>query len=194
VWFRRDRVIHRIAKPLATSLLIAGTVAYAPAEPAARWFIVGLALALGGDIALMFPGRRAFAVGLGLFALCLALYAIAFALQAPPTWRDLVYLLFPLGAALYMLQGLWHRLGRFRWFVGAYTLLVSTMLWRAFARFETSTIGIPEWFLGTVGALLFLVSDALVAKRRFLQRRAPYWIELGTYYAAQSCLCLSMTA
>src|SRR5262249_52989210 len=83
----RRRVEH-VAKPLTMALLV-GVAATAgdPGGDVRTWLVVGAALGLIGDIALMGDGEVEFMIGLGAFALGHLAYAVAAVLVGfDPAW------------------------------------------------------------------------------------------------------------
>ncbi|XP_065557558.1 lysoplasmalogenase TMEM86A-like isoform X2 [Artemia franciscana] len=73
--------------------------------------------------------------------------------------------------------------------VPAYALLLTTMAWRATARYLTSP---SRWrLISALGSVLFLLSDAVLGVNKFLTP-IPYgeFIVMMTYYGAQLCISL----
>lgn len=78
--------------------------------------------------------------------------------------------------------------------VGVYTILISIMAWRALARVQLFE-ELWTWtkLCSSVGAVLFMISDFLIAVHRFV-RPVPYEqiLIMLTYYAAQLGITLSV--
>jgi uncharacterized membrane protein YhhN len=151
------------------------------------WFGVlvfgGLVMACGGDVALAFPGKHAFLVGLTLFLVGHLAYITAFAAVVPPGgWLSPVSAA-PVVVTLIAYAALAPRLGAMRGAVVAYMAAITVMVVAAIA-VRRAGHGHGDALL--TGALLFYVSDLSVARDRFVARafvnRA--W-GLPAYYAAQ---------
>ncbi|MBW1687872.1 MAG: lysoplasmalogenase [Deltaproteobacteria bacterium] len=154
------------------------------------WLIVaGLLFSLAGDILLMLPSDR-FAAGLASFLVAHLFYITAFAADAGFGSAPLALLPFVLGsAALYPL--LRPNLGRLEIPVLLYMLVIAVMAWQAVARWLA--VGQLGALLACIGAVLFVVSDALLALDRFHRRlpAAPA-LKLGTYFSGQWLIALSI--
>ncbi len=177
-------------KPLTTLLimLLALLSPTRPETPAYKWLIVaGLILCLAGDIFLMLPPRY-FIAGLGSFLVGHWFYIAAFAAAGTQfTWSLLPLLIY--GGIIYAL--LHPHLGKMRGPVVAYMLFILLMAWLALGRTARSggTLSVP---LAAAGALLFVLSDSLLALDRFRQKfRAARLLVLSTYWAAQWLIALS---
>jgi len=177
------------AVPIA---LLAGLVAAEPAPVghAYRWLVfAGLLCSLGGDVCLLLP--RGFVAGLLHFLVAHLLYIAAFAREA--AWSASAWALlapFALGS-LAMLRYLWPHLGRDRAPVGVYVSVIAVMGWRAAVRATAAPSASGE--LALAGALLFMLSDGLLATDRFARRlRAADATVMTTYYAAQTLIALSV--
>src|SRR5436305_1205305 len=152
-------------------VLLAGLVATEPAPvgQAYRWLVfAGLLCSLGGDVWLLFP--RGFVAGLASFLLAHLLYIAAFAPGTP--WNASAWaLLAPFGlVSLVVLRHLWPHLGRERAPVAAYVSVIAVMGWRAAVRVTAAPAA--SGGLALAGALLFMLSDGLLATDRFARRLA----------------------
>jgi len=154
------------------------------------WLIVGgLLFSLAGDVLLMLPSDR-FAAGLASFLVAHLFYIAAFASDAGFGSAPLALLPFVLGsAALYPL--LRPNLGRLQIPVLLYMLVISVMAWQAVAR--SLAVGQLGALLASIGAVLFVISDAALAVNRFHRRipASPRLI-LGTYFSGQWLIALSI--
>jgi len=186
----RRRLVYAF-KPLATAtILCIPLLAREPVSSGYRWaFVVGLALSLAGDTFLMLP-ERWFLPGLGAFLAAHLAYGAGLAgalVDAPSAWRLLPFLGYALGLFAYLRP----RLREHRGAVLAYALVITAMTWLALERhLDVETRGSR---LALAGALLFVVSDSALAVNRFATpfRLSPV-VVLGTYYAAQLLLALSV--
>lgn len=180
-----------VFKPLAT-LVILALAARARAAPA-RYrvpIVVGLGFALLGDVLLMLPADR-FVAGLASFAVTHVCYLAAFGSDARLGARRLPFALLG-GVAVAALAVLWPGLGSsLAPPVGVYAVLLAAMAAQAVSRaLELGTAGAR---LAAAGALLFLLSDTVLAVDRF---RFPFAADrvavLVSYWAAQWLIALSV--
>lgn len=184
----------RTCKPIASAAFLAVALALGSFahDPYATLLLVGLVLAAGGDVALMFDGERAFLSGLALFLLGHVAYVLACATRAPvASWGSPVALV-PLAASAGAYVWLRPSLGRMRTAVVAYMVAITAMVVGALATLETDTRPGTRWLL-PVGALLFYASDLSVARDRFKRRELANraW-GLPAYYAGQLLLAWSL--
>lgn len=193
--FRDDKRLVYIFKPLSTLIVIAIallSLGLPNARPAfTAWVTVGLVLSLGGDVALMFRTARWFLIGVVFFALAQVVYAIGFTLPNGLHVQDLATgaVLLAVAAAVYAY--LRPGLGKMKGPVIVYMLVISLMVNRALsALFGTAFNPTQAWVL-SAGAVLFFLSDLLLAINRF---RRPFRLErlgLYLYYGGQALIALS---
>jgi uncharacterized membrane protein YhhN len=155
--------------------------------------IAGLVFSLAGDIFLMLPGDR-FVQGLVSFLLAHLCYIAAFTFEAGAASvtaeRRLLYAVpFLLYGGL-MLRVLLPGTGRMLWPVIVYMVVIIWMAWQALNRWAgTGQEGSGHAFSG---ALLFVVSDSILALNRF---RRPFpsaqTYVMSTYFMAQWLIALS---
>ncbi len=185
------RRLHLVAKPLTTSLIIGlAAVAAAPVPAVYKTLVLaGLAFSLLGDVALMFP-EKAFTAGLAAFLAAQVFYILAFRPRpghpvSPATF--LPYVLF--GLLMFFLLA--PKLGPMKLPVFVYIAAITTMAGLAAARFVD--LGGTKPLLAFVGAILFLISDSVLAYDRFA-RKVPgaRVVVLGTYFPAQLLIALSV--
>lgn len=180
--------LHWLAKPLATGLILALAWRARPARLPVyrRRVLAGIAASLVGDVLLMLPGDL-FVPGLVAFLVAHGCFIAAFlgdSRFAAPAWP----LAACLGYGAVNLALLWGAIALpLRVPVIAYVVVLATMSGQAGAR-ALAWRGTPQaaaarWALG--GALLFMLSDTLLAWDRFRGPLplAPLWI-LATYYPA----------
>ncbi len=155
----------------------------------ARWIAAGLMLSLLGDALLALPGDW-FVAGLLAFVVAHLTYTIAYVGRSrtlAPAW-----LLLSLLAVATMLTALFQRgeLGAMKLPVVVYAAVIGLMLWRAGAQGRSG----PRAHLAVVGAVLFVLSDAVLAWNRFIDHHdglrylniALYW--LGQWGIAASAV------
>jgi len=191
IFERKSRRLFVVFKPLTTLLIILTALAApAPVPPAYKSFILaGLAFSLAGDVALLFP-ERGFVPGLAAFLTAQGLYILAF---RPAPGRPLsVSLLLPFMIyGLLMFGFLAPRLGGLKLPVFVYVAAITVMAWLAAGRFIDA--GGLKPLLAFAGAVLFLVSDSILAYDRFAGKiPSAQALILGTYFPAQILIALSV--
>jgi uncharacterized membrane protein YhhN len=147
----------------------------------------GLVLSAVGDVSLVFP--NGFLAGLASFLVAHLCYIAAFAdglRIGPGAGVVAVVLAAAVGA---MLVHLWPHVARVRIPVVVYVATLAVMTWCATTRALAGTGG-AAW--AAVGAVSFLVSDAVLASDRFARPfSAAHGVVMVTYYAAQLCIATS---
>lgn len=194
------RWLHYIAKPLATLLIAAIVWRASSAAPGyRRAILLGMGFSCLGDIALMLP-FDAFVPGLIAFLLAHVCYIVAFR-AGFRAGRGLLFAaaLLALFAGL-NLAGLWPLLpGDLRIPVVVYVVVLALMATLALARaWSPNAASLPStatarW--AAIGAVLFVISDSVLAWDRFGGGLpAASLCVLSTYYAAQYCIARSAAA
>lgn len=183
---RGDLRTERWAKPLTLVAVIAVALALGAAgSPPGRWLVVGLALGLVGDVALLGKSTGRFRAGLAAFLLGHLAYLACFAaLGLPsPAWAWAVVL--PLGATLLAVRRVLPATHRsdgpaLSVPVGLYTAVIAAMLVLAWLT------GAP---LVAAGATVFTVSDSVLAVNRF-DRPLPHaqLVIMVTYHLGQGLI------
>ena len=180
-----------IFKPLTTGLILVlalvlpGTVP----SPYRPLLLLGLVASLAGDVFLMLP-RDLFLAGLGSFLLTHLCYAAAFGTASGWHLSLLPIGLLVLSAGL-ILSTLWPALGRMRLPVLLYVSALLLMVWQADERW-LAMHGTPA-LLALIGAVLFLVSDTVLALDRFRRPvRQGQILILATYWVAQYLIARSV--
>ena len=191
----RQRQIY-IFKPISTLLVIAVAL-LSFRDPA--WnltytigVIIGLVLSLGGDIALMFEdNRNAFTLGLGLFLLAHVAYTVVFTLLGRiSVWDGLsIAVLLAVGAGFYTL--IRSNLRKMRVPVIAYMLVIAVMVSRAAATLASPDFSTEQALMIVVGALLFYLSDAILAAHWFWKPWRYRRVSLAPYYIGQFLIALA---
>jgi uncharacterized membrane protein YhhN len=191
---QQQRLVY-VLKPL-TTLLIILVAALSFLSPAANagftiGVLVGLAFSLGGDMALMLESERAFLIGVILFLLAHAVYALGFTLPNGFHLPDLVTgaLLLTLGSIIYAY--LRPGLGKMRLPVLAYVLIVCLMVNRALSAFFGVAFTPAQAWLLAGGATLFWLSDVILAVNRFRRPLAWHRLSLLPYFGGQLLIALS---
>ena len=185
------RRLFYLFKPLTMVLIIAvGAIARTPVPAAYKIFILaGLLCSLAGDVSLMFPDRW-FTAGLVSFLVAHIFYVLAF---KPGPGRPLsAGILVPFVLyGLLMFRTLAPSLGGLKLPVLVYIAAITVMAWLAASRFIYA--GGTRPLFAFAGAVLFLVSDSVLAYDRFAKKIGPAQIIiLGTYFPAQLLIALSV--
>lgn len=189
----RRRTLLYVFKPLATLLVLALALTRpgASGETYRTLVAVGLVLSLAGDVFLMLPRDR-FVAGLVSFLLAHVAYAAAFATAAEMPRSALTLLPYLAYAAVLLRILLPHVPKPLRIPVVAYAAALLAMAWQAAERALASPPAPFAW-AAAAGAALFVASDTALAVGRFVRPvPAASAVVLGTYYAAQLLIALSV--
>ncbi len=183
-------------KPLTTLLVIAHAWQRGADAPRQRRLILlGLALSLAGDVALLWP-QRGFLPGLVAFLLAHLAYIAAFCVPVRLAARPVAFAAYAL-VALAILTPLWPGIpGALRAPVVAYVVCLAAMAAQALVWWRTSTLadaGLAR--RAALGGLLFMVSDGLLATNKFAAPLplAALWI-LASYWLAQWSIASALRA
>lgn len=173
--FKGDFIIKAIP---VISLAIAAWI-YIPGLPGKLLF-AGLLLSAGGDISLSFEGEKFFLMGLGFFLVAHIVYIVTFAQDMTYSPGKLPILIALSVFAIGMAVVLYPKLGEMRIPVFVYISVILAMgitaaLWQG-----------PNPNLLLIGAIVFMLSDSMIAVDRFLVEISwsKYFI-MATYYGAQ---------
>lgn len=180
-----------LLKPLTTALILAlALILPEPVSPLYRSLIaVGILFSLGGDILLMLP-RNTFVWGLASFLVAHLFYIGAYLSRSGfhVTWPLVAPFVLYAAGLLYLLLP---HTGSVRVPVIIYAVVLMLMGWQA----------TESWWvmrdlaalLAMIGALLFIVSDSILALDRF---RAPIpqrdLLIMSSYYSAQLLIAWSV--
>lgn len=186
-----DLLIY-IFKPLTTSLII--TLAALANHPIPKRYkiavLIGLIFSLGGDVLLMLP-YDLFIFGLVSFLIAHLIYIYAFTKGHP--WRlawlpALLALAYGIGIYWILAPGL----GDMSIPVAVYVLVILTMAYTAWNQWNQER---NHWaLLALIGALVFVLSDSILAFNKFyLPFTAARGLTLTTYFTAQWLLARSIT-
>ena len=194
--FRDLRHQIYILKPIATLLVISMAVA-SFWQPVYNIFytqvvLLGLFLSLGGDLVLMFPqNRKAFSMGLGLFLMAHLAYAVLFfRIGTLSVWTILSLLLLTiLGSGFFRL--IQSKLGSMRLPVTGYIVIISVMVVSATSVSMNSSLNLTPRIIILTGAVLFYISDLILAANRFWEPWKYSRISLAFYYSGQMLIALA---
>jgi len=183
-------------KPISTLLIItiAGLSFFEPAynQTYSIGVLIGLLFSFGGDLALLFQEKRKpFMIGLVLFLIAHIAYSVVFTLIGKASPWDLVSaaVLLAIGLAFYQL--IKANLGAMRIPVIAYILIISLMVNRAFSSFANPTLSSAQAWMISVGAVLFFISDVILAASRFWRPWQYNRISLAFYFSGQLLIALA---
>jgi uncharacterized membrane protein YhhN len=180
--YRGPRWQVYLFKPLTTGLILVVAVLGQGASPGYKILLVtGLLFSLAGDIFLMLPADR-FLPGLAAFLTAHGFYIAAFLPGALPLrwWPAVPLILYGLLVYRYLESGT----GSMRLPVIGYMVIILFMTWLAGERWLGG--GGADTLQAAVGAVLFLLSDTLLAAGRFREGfPALRALSLGSYFAAQ---------
>lgn len=194
--FRDSRWQIHVLKPISTLTVIAVAL-LSFLEPTRNLtyglgVLVGLVFSFGGDVALMFQeNRKAFMAGLGLFLLAHVAYTVVFtALGRFSAWDALsAAVLLAAGVAFYVL--IRPNLGAMRVPVIAYMVVISVMVNRAASALVSPAFGSGQAAMVLIGAVLFYISDVILAAARFWRPFRYHRISLAFYYCGQFLIALA---
>ncbi|PWK39017.1 putative membrane protein YhhN [Cupriavidus plantarum] len=151
-----------------------------------RWLVIALVFSAIGDLLLAMPGLRiSFVGGLGAFLLAHLAYLRLFVpLGADLRAHRLVGCGLVIGAAGALLGRFWPNLGEFALPVTIYIGVLTAMACAALlARLPTP--------LTALGAICFVISDALIGTARFLSAFDTYQLGIWWFYAAAQVLIVA---
>lgn len=191
---KMERPFGRIVTKSLLSLLFVITVFLQPGsnEAFTLYLKVGLIFCLAGDVFLALPGLKWFRAGLAAFLFGHVLYILAFSFLTPFNgWLssgDFLLLAISLGAG----RWLWPHLGAMKLPVFAYVAVITLMVCGAWAVFERPDLPFPGKALVFWGAILFYLSDLLVARDQFISKAFfNRLFGLSLYYTGQFFLAFS---
>ena len=190
-YFKADTVQKCIFKPLTMLCIIA--IAFLQSDSDPQFYkiaiLIGLGFSLVGDIFLIFD-KQLFLPGLVVFLLAHFCYVAAF--YQLPVMPNAIYSAVPfvLFFAIFM-RVLWYGLGPMKFPVMIYALTICMM--GRFAMNRYLNLQTMESALAFAGALIFIVSDSLLAYDKFKKPipKKDIYI-LGTYFVAQWLIALSV--
>jgi uncharacterized membrane protein YhhN len=189
---RGDRRTETWAKPATLVALIAAALLLGASDTAAgRWLLVALVFGLAGDVFLLDKGDTRFRLGLAAFLVGHVAFVLAFIEVGldPQGWNYLSFLV--LGACLlatrqvaastYLRGGLALAAP-----VGLYTVVIGAMVIYAFTTGEA---------LIAVGATVFVISDTMLARDRFVRPwDGAALLVMVTYHVGQALIVIGVLA
>ena len=152
---------------------------------------LGLLLSFGGDVALMFESSKAFLIGLVLFLLGHLVYATVLTIPNGFHPQDLITAIALLAIAVPLYRYLKPGLGSMKGPVIGYILVICFMVNRAASVFFGTAFTTTQARLTTLGAILFMLSDIVLALNRFGHPLKKDKLSLLLYYSGQLLIALS---
>lgn len=183
-------------KPISTGLVILAALLslLEPCWNSTYTFgaILGLVFSMGGDIALMFQDdKKAFRIGLVLFLLAHIVYAAIFTIMGRFSGLSAVCTLVLLLSGIGIYRLIQANLGPMKGPVIAYVLIISLMVIQAAGVFSNQKITNLQALMMVLGALLFYISDVILAANRFWRPWKYNRISLAFYYSGQMLIAMS---
>jgi uncharacterized membrane protein YhhN len=182
--YQAPAILIYIFKPLTMVFII--LIAVLAKEPPSRRYkyaiIAGLLFSLAGDIFLMLP-MDLFIVGLISFLIAQLIYTYAFRSGRPLRFNYCARLLFTIyGVFIYMI--LLPGLNGMAIPVAGYVIVILIMAWQAWDQWDQVR---ARWaLLAFIGAILFVISDSILALNKFGEPfAAARALTLTTYFSAQ---------
>lgn len=186
---RQSAVLEYVSKPAATAglLAVAATLDVTHGAPWA-WRLAALAFCILGDVFLMLP-RDSFVPGLASFAVAQVLFTVSFAAGETSGGRLAIGVCVAVPVAALLARRFVAAIrrsghGELAGPVIAYMVVISAMAVGAIASGSV---------VAAAGAVIFMVSDSLIAESRFV--RARDWHPVGimvTYHLALASLAFSL--
>ena len=177
-------ILIYIFKPLTMVFII--TIAILAKNPPSRKYkiaiIIGLLFSLAGDILLIEP-LDLFIVGVGSFLIAQVIYTYAF--HSGRSWRfNLIPMILFAAYGIIIYPVLLPGLNSMALPVAAYVVVILIMAWQAWDQWDEKR---TRWaLLAFIGALLFVISDSLLALNKFGHPfYAARFLTLITYFSAQ---------
>ena len=189
--YRGPRQHIYIFKPLTMVFILLIAILGQATLPFYKYMIItGLVFSLAGDVFLMLPADR-FVAGLVAFLIAHLFYIAAFASEISVLiWWPLVPAVI-YGIVIYTVLA--PSLGKLKLPVLIYVGGILIMTWLAWERW--SQTGQSGALLASVGAVLFVISDTILAINRFRGAFKPARaLNLTTYFAAQWLIAGSVGA
>lgn len=188
IWLGR-RSWRYLFKPGTMLLIIALAATGLPGAGLYGYLVVaGLICSVAGDIFLVLPSNRLLA-GMASFTLAHLCYIAAFRPAGPLTPAAGLFTLGLIALGILLFRRLWHGVveqgGKGMLLpVALYLTVISTMLLRAFLTGEPLLLA---------GALLFYLSDGILAFSQFIRRSANADLAvMSAYFSAQYLIALSV--
>jgi uncharacterized membrane protein YhhN len=196
LWAERSRQPSRILifkTPLSLLFVVTAVLQPHTLPPYFSAVLSGLVLGLAGDVLLGLKTQGTFKASLAAFLLGHLAYVAAFALYTRPGDWLLPGVLLLWALAIVVYRWLHPHLGGMRVPVIAYVVVITLMMWAAWAMFWAEEIAPLGARLALIGAACFYVSDLFVARDRFIsQGFVNRLCGLPLYYSGQFLIAFSV--
>ena len=188
---KKWKVVEYIAKPGTMLAILWWIWQSAGWGGSMLWFTLGVIFCLGGDVFLMLP-ERFFILGLISFLLGHVCYVVGFNNSAP--YINLLGIVAIIILAIYiawlyprLLAGLVEKgKSALKIPVLIYSLVISLMVYSAVLTWTRPGWSVPAALSASIGAVLFLTSDSILAWDRFLKRFThARFLTMVTYHLGQ---------
>jgi len=186
-----NETLETYAKPMLLTLL--AVVYLVSANKPIFWYVLGMFFCFVGDVLLMFKGANFFMYGLGAFLLGHMVYikiTVRFLpkdLTVKMITSALPFVIF-FGALMYLI---YPNLNEMLIPVVVYGVTIATFGSVAFLNYRSEKSTENLWLF--VGAILFILSDSLIALNKFYEPNDLYGVTIMiTYILAQFLICKAM--
>lgn len=190
----QDLRVVWVFKPLTSALFVLAALWRGPGTRYDWLVVAGLVLSMAGDVSLIRRERNWFLAGLVAFLLGHVAYIMAFGTRAALLVLHPAAMAAFAALSLVVFVRLRPHLGRMRWPVAAYIVVITLMLMSAWAVVLAPGGRAGAAWLIACGATLFYVSDLSVARDRFIPGSgfANRATGLTFYYTAQFMLAFTI--
>lgn len=188
VW-RRVRSVEYVCKPAAAAAFMIAALTVDPTNDGARlWMVAALFFCIAGDVFLMLP-RDAFLAGLGSFAVAQILFTVSFGLREPTALRLGIGTVVVAIVAAVLARRFLAALRR----SGGASMIPAILVYIAVISAMVISSIAGGTAIGVAGAVLFMVSDSLIAEERFVRSRSWHRLTIiVTYHLALTGLVLGL--
>ena len=186
-----NETLETYAKPLLLTLL--AVVYLVSANKPVFWYVLGMFFCFVGDVLLMFKGANFFMYGLAAFLLGHIVYIkITVGFLPKDLTVKMITSAFPFvvffGVLMYLI---YPNLGEMLLPVLVYGVTISTFGSVAFLNYRGEKSTENLWLF--IGAIIFILSDSLIALNKFYEPNELYGVTIMvTYILAQFLICKAM--
>ena len=186
---RKVKPLEYVSKPLATgSFLVVAASLDVAHDGQWAWHLTALAFCIAGDVFLMLP-KKAFVQGLASFAIAQILFTVGFLSADISGMRLLGAAVVAVPVAVFLARRF---VGAMKG-IGQNELVVPVIVYvTVISAMAVSAVGNGS-VVAILGAILFMLSDSLIAESRFVKAR--FWHPVGimvTYHLALAGLVLGL--
>ena len=193
---KKWRLVEYITKPVVILIFLLWLWTNGALHGVMLWFGLGLFFSLAGDVFLMLP-KNLFLPGLVSFLIAHMLYLIGFNLSVTSISVLILFLVAPfLGVAYFLYRQLLRGLSaccedKLKLPVTIYSTVISLMVVSAMFTLANPAWELPHAAIASCGAVLFFISDSLLASNQFV---APLphasTLIMATYHLGQAGIIL----